>query len=110
MARNPRKINPDMPMVGVSFDKGILEALRGIAKKEDRSLASLVRRIVNSWLMSPEGRAAMGEEGVTSPQATIGDMLRARGAAVPKFDVKGPKTAENVEQPAAKAAKGGANE
>ena len=102
MARNPRKINPDMPMIGVSFDKGILETLRRIAEKDDRSLASLLRRIVNSWLMSPEGRAAMGEEGVTSPQATLADVLKARGAAVPKFDAKEPK-------PAANAAKAGAS-
>ena len=58
MARNPRKINPDMSTVGVSFDKGILKVLKAIAKKEDRSLASQLRRIVNSWLVSPEGRAA----------------------------------------------------
>ena len=57
MARNPRKINLDMPATAISFDKHVLELLKKIAANEDRSLASLVRRAVNTWLESSEGKS-----------------------------------------------------
>ena len=56
MARNPRKINPDLPSTAISFDKRMLVQLKRIAQAEDRSLASLVRLAVSEWLQSPSGQ------------------------------------------------------
>jgi hypothetical protein len=77
MARNPRKINPDMPATAISFDKDVLELLKKIAANEDRSLASLVRRVVNSWLESSEGKEFAERANRTEThRATWGDHPR----------------------------------
>ncbi len=74
MARNPRKINPDMPATAISFEKDVLELLRKIAANEDRSLASLVRRVVDTWLKSSEGKELADKATRTEEfRATWGD-------------------------------------
>ena len=54
--RRIREPNPDMPSTAISFPVAQLELLRRMAEADDRSLASLVRRAVDSFLRSNEGR------------------------------------------------------
>lgn len=54
-----REPNPDRPATAISFDKETLDAIKEIAKSEERSLAAQVRIVVEAWLQSPEGIAAL---------------------------------------------------
>jgi hypothetical protein len=49
----------DKEASAISFNKETLDALRRIAEREGRSLASLVRFICEEWLRSPQGIAAI---------------------------------------------------
>lgn len=106
MGRKPRKINPEMPATAISFDKEMLKLLKRVADADDRSLASLVRLAVDSWLKSPEGlkmtrkakrpetaekRVSMGDEPTSYGSLLTNELISQR--------VDAPEVAEQVEEP-----------